>query len=468
MTGGIGEVSAAVRRAFSQFLTLPLVVVVACVALNIAVFYADDAWSNGTAPHGLAWLGRLLGDNQALNGLLTTVASSIITVTSITFSLLLLAIQQGSSALTAQVIDQFLMRRVNQFYFGFFVGLCVFVLLTLVTNSNVHRPIFAATFSLIGTTAALCMIVVMIYNTIEQMRPDRIVRAIHGHVLRAREKEKSQLARTRRDIRASWPVATVIRSQACGHLVDIDLGDLDRALFDISSENAEVEVLPAIGQTLAVGDPLYCLRLAPTVLLSDDDRTAFETAAIAAARLDEGRDLRRDPSLGLFQLVAIAWTSTSTAKSNPTPGLAVIHTLRDILARWDGDAECPENPASRIVVADTTPDKAVEALELIVVVASESIQAQTVAAALRSIAILLGYVQPRLAVKLADVVERALSTLGEHVLTVDLEAALADVGDALRGRDFVSTADAVATAARSLRQSVGHLNSRSTRVPGRG
>jgi uncharacterized membrane protein len=42
---------------------------------------------------------------------------------------MLVAIQQSASSLTAQVFDQFLRRRTNQFYFGFFVGLGAYSLL---------------------------------------------------------------------------------------------------------------------------------------------------------------------------------------------------------------------------------------------------------------------------------------------------------------------------------------------------
>ena len=127
---------------------------------------------------GFHWLGNLLGDSAALGSLLTTVASSIITVTSITFSLMLIAVQQGAAALTAQVTDQFMARRTNQFYFGYFVGLSVFVLMTLVTNSSFHRPLFGTTLALLLTTSALCLINVMIYNTIDQMRPAQIIQFI--------------------------------------------------------------------------------------------------------------------------------------------------------------------------------------------------------------------------------------------------------------------------------------------------
>ena len=158
--------------------------------LTAVVYWADESWSGGRTPAGFSWLGQLLGDSKALGTLLATIASSIITVTSITFSLLLIAIQQGSSSLTAQVIDQFLMRTSNQVYLGYFIGLCVFVLLSLVTASDIHRPVFGATLIVVLTIVALGLIVVLIYNTIDQMRPTQIVRAIHRHILEARERSR--------------------------------------------------------------------------------------------------------------------------------------------------------------------------------------------------------------------------------------------------------------------------------------
>ncbi len=104
------RVVSAIRRSFRQFLALPLATVIGFVGLSALVYLADGSWSGDRAPHGFAWLGALMGDRAALGSLLATVASSIVTVTSITFSLLLLAVQQGAGALTAQVTDQFMAR----------------------------------------------------------------------------------------------------------------------------------------------------------------------------------------------------------------------------------------------------------------------------------------------------------------------------------------------------------------------
>ena len=187
-----------------------------------------------------------------------TIATSLITVTSITFSLLLLAVQQGASALTNQVFDQFLRRRGNQFYFGFFVGLSVFALSNLVTTSRSHRPIFGALIAAVLTAVALCLIVVLIYTTIDQMRPSMIVKAIHGHVLKAREAQLSLLRATRRPAFSKAPmVLRRIVSEHQGYVTSIEVDRIARAVAgdrDGSAGGIEVELLVVIGSNVAYHD----------------------------------------------------------------------------------------------------------------------------------------------------------------------------------------------------------------------
>jgi hypothetical protein len=91
-------------------------------------------------------------------------------------------------------------------------------------------------------------------------------------------------------------------------------------------------------------------------------------------------------------------------------------------------------------------------------------QSQTLAEALTSLAILIRHVgQPTIG-RLVDIARRALSSLGEHVLTRQLEVALADLSSALDERGFTGVAAAVCNASVELATSLGKLNSRSTRV----
>lgn len=457
----------AIRRSFRQFLSLPLATVIGFVALSALIYLADGAWTGGRSPAGFAWLGALMGDRAALASLLATVASSIITVTSITFSLLLIAVQQGASALTAQVTDQFMARKTNQFYFGYFVGLSVFVLITLVSNTDYHRPVFAATIGLLLTTLALCLVIVMIYNTIDQMRPEQIVQFIHDRVLEARGADLDLVAATRRETRTGWIDHAPVRSAESGYVVGLDLARLAQTVERHGPGDVEIEVLLTLGTYRAVGDPVFRLRSRPGATLSEAARASLAGAALAAFAYDDGRDLQNNPAYGLHQLSTIAWTSVSTSKSNPSPGLTVIQALRDIIAQWSRDeVEVRGDAGSCIVYRDAAPILATDVLEAVIVVASESIQSQTLAGAVETLAILLRHVETPTAERLADVANRMLSSLGEHVLTRQLEAALGDLTLALGERGFTAVADAVSEASAALAASLGTLNSRSTRVPG--
>lgn len=64
------------------------------------------------------------------------------------------------------------------------------------------------------------------------------------------------------------------------------------------------------------------------------DVSSLESLIRKAVSLEYQRDLDTDPAYGIEQLVTIGWTSISTAKSNPGPGLLAIWNLRDLLARW--------------------------------------------------------------------------------------------------------------------------------------
>ncbi|MHA6692942.1 DUF2254 family protein [Devosia sp. A449] len=78
-----------IRRAFVEFLTIPTATVVVFLGLATATYFLDQQRLSQD------WPVVFPGDDDAARSLLTTLAGGIITITSITFSLLLLAVQQG-------------------------------------------------------------------------------------------------------------------------------------------------------------------------------------------------------------------------------------------------------------------------------------------------------------------------------------------------------------------------------------
>jgi uncharacterized membrane protein len=465
-----------VHHALSEFLSVPIAVVAAFLALAAGIYFIDAAlWSaNNEPPAQLRWLSDVFGDNAALSSLLSTIATSLITVTSFTFSLLLIAVQQGASALTNQVFDQFLRRRGNQLYFGFFVGLSIFTLANLVVANQSHRPVFGALAAVLLTGIALCLIVVLIYATIDQTRPGTIIEAIRGHVLKARETQLSLLRTTRRRIAPEVRgVARRVESERQGYVTAIGVDLIARAIAHAESDGRggagacgpgiEVGLRVVVGSHVAYHDLLAELRCRGH--LDDAHADVLADAVVDAIKLEDERDLDHDPAFGISQLAIIGWTSVSTARSNPNPGILVCHALRDILARWLTQGAPSQDDSSRIVYEDRVQEDVISTLESLAVVASESMQHQTLSEVMRTLAALLPILPQEHVDRVAKLVLRSLSALGEHVLTSELEGALNSLSRALTAAGRDAAAEAVTQAEGALRRSVGVLNARSTRVP---
>lgn len=228
---------------------------------------------------------------------------------------------------------------------------------------------------------------------------------------------------------------------------------------------AEIVVLCSIGDYVAFGDSVAELRTD-----RGQDVSSLESVVRKAVILEEQRDLDIDPGFGIEQLATIGWTSISTAKSNPDPGLQVIWNLRDLLARWletdeaFGAGDITPEPAPPVVYFDNIPERLMMALESLVVVASESMQHQSAAELYRTFAGLFHRLPPPLQGRAEDLVLRSLSGLGDHVLTADLEASLSAVADAMARAGRFRSSDAIRVAQEQLGSSIGRLNSRSTRT----
>jgi uncharacterized membrane protein len=448
-----------VRRAFLEFLTVPTLVIAGFLALALITL-----WIDARTPGDRSASPGLFSDGQAAREFLGVIASSIITVTSITFSLLLVAVQQGAASLTSEVFDQFLRRRANQLYFGFFIGLALYALIMLASVDVHHRPVYGVIITGLMTMIALYMLILLIYTTIDQMRPVVIIATIRDHTLYARECQRELLRCTRRSPRLPAARGLCLAAERSGFLVELDTAALAKAAAEA---DLEIVVLASIGDYVGFGDTIAEIRTAG----QQDAAAACAPAIRAALVLEEQRDLDSDPAFGIEQLATIAWTSISSAKSDPAPGLLTIGSLRDLLGRWlesdaafrmSGDRE--DDQAAHVVYRDNLPQVMMGAFETLAVVASESLQHQCAAEVYRSLANVLDRLPPALQQQCQDLVLRSLSGLGDHILTAELEAALSSLTGAMRRQGRSDCARALAKAQHALAQSVGRLGSRSTRT----
>ena len=460
----LARVPLTVKHAFESFLAVPTAVVAAFFLLAVVTYALDVSEPDQLEPLRELLQARLFADADSTSQVLGIIAGGMLTVTSITFSLLLVALQQSAGSMTHAVFDQFQRRRLNQVYTGWFIGITLFPLITLATVSPELNPIFGATFSLLFAISALYVLLLLVYSAVEQMRPSAVLESIHDHTLRARLRQVDLLQRTRRRAQHPETAGHTVRATVDGFVTAIQLDPLQDALR--AAPGAEVVLLLPIGGYAAYGDPLAEVRAVP-----GDAISALDDAVARAVQIERERDLDIDAAFGIEQIEAIAWTGISTSKQDLNLGLEAAHNLRDLLARWAAaDAEVSGLPAARplpVVYPDDVQERLMATIESLMVVTSESMQHQIYAESLRGLAITLDRLPPPLARRTEEIVLRSLAGLGDHILTAELEDALCAMADALDAAGLTDGAGAVRAARDELARSVGHLNSRATRVQDR-
>lgn len=450
------------RQSLSTFLALPTAVIMAFLLLALGTYALDQSKVAALSPLREFMEAHVFGDAEATSNLLGTIAGGVITITSITFSLLLVALQQSASSMTHEVFDQFLNRRLNQLYFGFFVGMTLFTLVTLATVDPPFNPIFGATVALVLVIAALYILLLLISSTITQMRPTEIIRSIHDYILGARERQLPIIRKTYRSPTLPAANAVLVTATLEGFMTGVDLDAIARS---IEQEPRPVEVVlrQPIGAYVAYQDPLAEVRAPPGA-----DVAELVQVVQQAIRVGRERRLDNDPAYGIEQLEDIAWRSISTSQQNPSPGLITIHNLRDILARWATEPEDEGVERIPIVYPDNVMSRLLAAFESLAVVASEAMQHQTYAEIVRAFALTFSRLPAEQQGRVENLILRTLPALGDHVLTAELDDALIALAEALERARRDDSAAAVRTARAALATTIGKLNSRSTRVPGAG
>jgi uncharacterized membrane protein len=373
--GGLHE-AGRMRRGFAEFLRVPLLITGAFSVAAVLVAMVDAAGTKGSP---LRTFAANIVPGDSATQFVSAVATSVVTVTSITFSVLLLAVQQTASSLTAVVFDQFLRRRANQVYFGFFVGLSAFAFIVLGLARQDPPPVYGAAITLVLTIVALVVLLLLIHGTIDQMRPQSVVRSIHELALRAREPELVLLGRTR--VRPTSPEGTPERAVTVpdsGYVVSVDIDQLSDVIRGAGND-VEIIVDGTLGTYLMFDDVIARL----VGVDPDDDR--WDDAVRVAFGLDDIRDVDAESGYATDQLENIAWAATSSAQHSPQTAVTAVRALHDLLARWlvagerdrSDRAETPhEEP---IVYTDGVVVRVLGSLARLTVASAESRQAQTCA-----------------------------------------------------------------------------------------
>lgn len=304
--------------------------VVAAIAIALVFIELDSSISSDW----LANYPRLFGHGaEGSRGMLTAIASSMLTVATLAFSLTLNTISQASAQFTPRIYRNFMRDRANQFVLGYFVSVFAYCLIVLRTIRGADEQFIPSVAVLAGLLLALGGIVVLIYfihHIAESLQITKILENITVETRKAIERMFPQelgepaAASQKKDTDLELPAGPwqPIPALQPGYLQSIEM---DALLAHAAEQDCVIRMRLAIGQFAATGATI-------AEISSGVKPDAEQVAKINKPfHLDRYRTIEQDVGFGIRQIVDIALKSLSPGVNDVSTAITCIDTLAEIV-----------------------------------------------------------------------------------------------------------------------------------------
>ena len=145
-------------------------------ALLAQLLVAIDQGELNSIIRGLHWIPDTEPD--ATRNLLSTIASSTITVSGVTFSILIVALQLASTQFGPRLLRTFLRNRTNQTVLGMFVATYLYSLLVLWSVETDYIPYIATTVALALALTNVFVLIVFLHHAASSIQAVSVINAV--------------------------------------------------------------------------------------------------------------------------------------------------------------------------------------------------------------------------------------------------------------------------------------------------
>ena len=323
----------------TQLWPLPALAVVLALVLGVVLPVLDAAVDDTftAAVRGVLFAGGA----DAARTVLSSIAGSLITVTSLTFSLTVVTLQLASSQFSPRLLRTFTRDRSVHVTLALFLATFTFALTVLrsVRNSTSGRvefvPQVSVTLAFGLTVASVLGLVVFLAHLARQIRVETMLRSVHDDAT-----STLRLLLDERDADAPQPQvptvpvdAVLVLARDTGFLVRIDQSELVAAAI-------EADVVVVIdrhpGSFLVANTPIgWAWPLDPARPLGQGARDRLITSVGAAVSTGFERTAAQDIGFALRQLTDVATKALSPGINDPTTAIHACRIPRPDLADHD-------------------------------------------------------------------------------------------------------------------------------------
>jgi uncharacterized membrane protein len=313
------------------FLLRPL-----AIALTLGCAGALLAWLEETFPALGDFVPTALfpshSDPQVAQVILGGIASSIMTVVSIVFAILLMTLTLASMQFSPRIIVSFSKDRVTQWTLGIFLGTFSYCMAALPTARSLPRP-FAPVLTVFGAMllalACVAWLLFFIHHISQAISVSHIVdriasetEAIIDDVMPQPRANHTSMENALAELN-TWDIPVL--SEESGYIRFIDTS---RLVALAKFNHVKMRTVRRVGQFVPAGTPL--------LLAYKGNRLSPESRSEILGAFDFGpsRTLQQDVEFGVLQIVDIALKAISPAVNDPTTAVTCVDQLSRILIRF--------------------------------------------------------------------------------------------------------------------------------------
>jgi uncharacterized membrane protein len=265
----------------------------------------------------------VVGDPAAANAILSTVAVSMVSLTTLVLTITMVVVQLAMGQFSPRIVQRILRDKPSQFAIGLFVATFVQAILALreVTDNGDgtgHVPGITILTSFLLVVASIAVLVIYVQHIGQALRVSALIELVG-------KETRSLLDRLYPDKGESLPreegTSRVVRAKRSGVVTGVGS---DVLVAEAQRAGCALELVPALGEFVPADAPLFRVHGEPAGL----DEDSLHGALIL--KLEPTLD--QDVSYGIRLLVDIAERSLSESPfQDPTTAVQAIDRLHDVL-----------------------------------------------------------------------------------------------------------------------------------------
>jgi uncharacterized membrane protein len=316
------------ERIRTNYWFIPALMSLGAIGLSVFSLQADTLYFDAKS---ITWLWR--GGSEGAQQVLSTIASSMITVAGVVFSITLVVFTMASGQFGPRVLRNFMRDLGTQIVLGTFLSTFLYCLLVLRSVHEVSEAAFVPRFSmscaLVLSVASLAVLIYFIHHVCDSVQAENLVAHVGRELESAiketfpvqkgttapdgnREADETEFPEQLRE--ACWEV----RASRSGYLQALEL----ETLMDLATANdLKLRLLQHPGNFVAECNPL--VQAIPRENCSASVGQRLENAFI----LGRHRTPTQDIDYSVHQLVEIAVRALSPAINDPYTAIACIDWL---------------------------------------------------------------------------------------------------------------------------------------------